>query len=42
MFNTTQKVCDYFRDLKKDIYFEFNGDDEISNITSKIKKIMET
>ncbi len=40
--DTTQKVCDYFRDLKKDIYFEFNGDDEVSNITSKIKKIMET
>ena len=38
---TTKKVCDYYKSINPKIFIEIDGNDEISNITSKIKKIID-
>ena len=37
---TTKKVSDYYKQNNKEIFFEISGNQEIEQITSKIKKIL--
>ncbi len=38
--NTTKKVSDFYNENFKEIFYNIDGDDQISEITSKIKKIL--
>ena len=39
--NTTKIVSDYFKDNSSNIFFSIDGDDNVENITSKIRKTLE-
>ena len=38
--NTTKKVSDFYNENFNEIFYNIDGDDQISEITSKIKKIL--